>query len=85
MVKVDRVISLSDLRRVLPKAIFQTCFTSEGVLFNAVEKLGTLHFQELFKYNGWMDIICFCLQSFWMACTTVCVSWYLLRWNKPTH
>lgn len=45
MVKVDRVISLSDLRRVLPEAIFQTRFSSEGVLFNVVEKLGTLHFQ----------------------------------------
>lgn len=45
MVKVERVISVSDLRRVLPKAIFETHFSSEGVLFNDVEKLWTLHFQ----------------------------------------
>eukprot|EP00066_Takifugu_rubripes_P016555 XP_011605821.1 PREDICTED: protein FAM208B isoform X2 [Takifugu rubripes] len=32
VVKVDRVVSLSDLRRVLPKAIFQTRFSSEVVL-----------------------------------------------------
>lgn len=56
MVKVDRVISLSDLRRVLPKAIFQTRFSSEGVLFNVVEKLWALHFQYLFKYNGFVFI-----------------------------
>lgn len=58
VVKVDRVISLADLRRVLPKAVFQTRFSSEGDLFNVVEKLdfmlsvAVLNRMDLYLLNG---------------------------------
>lgn len=76
MVKVDRVISLSDLRRVLPRAIFQTCFSSEGVLFNAVVKLWSCMFgsciMDLYLLN--VDIILLFLFSVFLGglCYSLC-------------
>lgn len=32
MVKIDQAISMLDLRQLLPKAVFETCFSGEGVL-----------------------------------------------------
>uniref|UniRef100_A0A3B5A5S4 Uncharacterized LOC103371967 n=1 Tax=Stegastes partitus TaxID=144197 RepID=A0A3B5A5S4_9TELE len=36
LVKVEKVISMSDLRKLLPKAVFETCITGEGVLCELV-------------------------------------------------
>lgn len=80
MVKVDRVISVSDLRRVLPKAVFQTRFSSEGGSF--LSRGETVDFT---LSEAVVTELCFSCQSFWGVYTTVCVSCYLLRWIKPTR
>lgn len=36
VVKVDRAISMLDLRQLLPKTVFETCFSGEGVLLEHV-------------------------------------------------
>lgn len=64
MVNVDWVISMLDLRQLLPRAIFETCFTGEGVLllfflFLKVKSWGSKHINKCgillsFSLSGWL-------------------------------
>lgn len=57
MVKVDRAISMLELRQLLPKTVFETRISSEGALFKKKKKkenhngfvVQELHFQEMFQ------------------------------------
>ena len=42
VVKIDRAISMLDLRQLLPKAVFETCFSREGVLLENIKKISAL-------------------------------------------
>ena len=37
--KIDRVISMLHLRQLLPRAVFETCFSGEGVLLKYTIKV----------------------------------------------
>lgn len=39
MVKVDKVISMLHLRQLLPRTVFETCFSGEGVTFKKSENI----------------------------------------------
>lgn len=80
--KVDRAISMLDLRQLLPRAVFETCFSGEGVLLENVGKKQLYYFFEhIINEFGFFAVF----QSFWMAYTAVCVSWFLLRRKKPAR
>uniref|UniRef100_A0A3Q3NET7 Transcription activation suppressor family member 2 n=1 Tax=Mastacembelus armatus TaxID=205130 RepID=A0A3Q3NET7_9TELE len=58
VVKVDRAISMLDLRRLLPRAVFETCFFGEGGVLQYQEKkpfnTEKLHYQGIFQHSSYI-------------------------------
>lgn len=56
VVKIDRAISMVDLRKLLPRAVFETCYSGEGVLLEKNRKNSLvaqdLHFQGVSRHNS---------------------------------
>lgn len=72
MVKIERATSMLDLRKLLPRAVFETCFSGESMLFLKCYK-ALLYRSYVFKgCNSWIY-----WTYHWWVCRLCCLSVFL--------